>query len=203
MAKSRQDLLKKSKDRRLKLKDANKNLKLSKNWYPTTEEKTHFKRKTKAVRAPRLRKDIQPGQVLIILSGRFRGRRVVFLKSLDSGLLLVTGPYKLNGVPLKRVNQAYVIPTKTKVTLGSLPGLDKVNDEFFTSRVTIKRGTKTADFFEEPQKKRERITETRKNAQSTVDTEVIKAVRAVPQLREYLQNKFALKSGDKPHLMVF
>lgn len=203
MAKSSQELLKKSKARRLRLKDANKQLKTSKAWYPVSEEKQHFKRKTKQVRPARLRKDIQPGQVLILLSGRFRGRRVVFLKSLPSGLLLVTGPYKLNGVPLKRVNQAYVIPTKTKVTLGSLPGLDKVNDDFFTNRVTVKRGTKASDFFEDPKKKAERVTETRRNAQSTVDTEVIKSVRAIPQLREYLQNKFALKSGDKPHLMIF
>ena len=72
------------------------------NWYPADDEKKHHK-KSKP-KTTKLRKGIVPGSVLILLSGRFRGKRVVFLKQLASGLLLITGPYKINGVPLKRVN---------------------------------------------------------------------------------------------------
>ena len=71
-------------------------------YYNPDDVKKHFKRISKVPKATRLNKNIKPGSVLILLTGRFKGRRVVFIKQLKSGLLLVTGPYKVNGIPLKR-----------------------------------------------------------------------------------------------------
>lgn len=86
-------------------------------FYPA--EDVHTPKKSRKVAKPtKLRQAITPGTILILLAGRFRGKRVVFLKQLESGLLLVTGPFKVNGVPLRRVNQAYVIATQTKIELG-------------------------------------------------------------------------------------
>ena len=49
-------------------------------WYPGEDVKTHFKRRQKAPKPTKLRRNVTAGTVLILLSGRFRGRRVVFLK---------------------------------------------------------------------------------------------------------------------------
>lgn len=68
-----------------------------------------------------------------MLSGVSRGRRVVVLKTLKSGNLLVTGPYAINGVPLRRVNPAYVISTSQKV---SLQGVNANIDDTFFKKAT-------------------------------------------------------------------
>ena len=192
--------LAKRKESRKKNAEENKKLLFKKNWYPVSNLKAHFKRAFKAPKASHIAAPFTPGQVVIILSGRFRGRRVVFLKKLESNLLLVTGPYKYNGVPLKRVNAAYVLPTNTKLKIDEEVAKN-VNDKVF-DRVKIER-KKEEDFFEDNEKKKGRITEDKKKLQNEVDTVVKKAVDEVPMMKEYLRNRFALKNGDKPHLMKF
>jgi hypothetical protein len=86
-------------------------------WYPADEEKDHFKRKRNTPRPATPRHSITPGTIAIILTGPHRGRRAVVLKHLPLGRVLLTGPYAINGVPLKRVHSSYLIATQTKVPL--------------------------------------------------------------------------------------
>ena len=48
------------------------------------------------------------------------------------------GPYKLNGCPLRRINQIYVIATKTKIDVSGVNIPERVNDDYFR-RLKLKK----------------------------------------------------------------
>ncbi|KAM7471003.1 hypothetical protein LguiA_009186 [Lonicera macranthoides] len=88
---------------------------------------------------------ITPGTVLKTLAGKFKGKRVVFLKQLTSGLFLVTGPFKINGVPLRWLNQSFMIANSTKVDLSGL-NVDKFDDMYFAKQVEKKKKKGEGEF---------------------------------------------------------
>ena len=121
---------------------------------------TDHRQARKAVRPTKLRASLQPGKVLILLAGRFRGKRVVLLKALSQGVLLVTGPFKVNGVPLRRVNARYVIATSTSVDLKGINEkvLEKASESgYFTKEKKNKKPGEEA-FFKQGEKPQVRWT---------------------------------------------
>ncbi|XP_031125181.1 60S ribosomal protein L6-like [Ipomoea triloba] len=170
-------------------------------FYPADDVKKPLVNKHKPKPA-KLRASITPGTVLIILAGRFKGKRVVFLKQLPSGLLLVTGPFKINGVPLRRVNQAYVIGTSTKVDVCGV-NVDKIDDKYFAKQAEKKKKKTEGEFFESEKEEKNVISQEKKDEQKAVDAALIKAIEAVPDLKAYLGARFSLKAGMKPHELVF
>ncbi|CAK7226172.1 60S ribosomal protein L6 [Sporothrix curviconia] len=172
-------------------------------WYPA-EEDAQAKKVRKAIRPWNPRKSLQPGTILILVAGRFRGKRVVLLKNLDQGVLLVTGPFKINGVPLRRVNAKYVIATSEKVDLA---GVDSKKIEeiaapnYFTADKAKEKAGEEAFFQqgEKPQKKA--VATTRVADQKAIDKALIANIKKVELLGSYLATSFSLRKGDKPHEM--
>jgi large subunit ribosomal protein L6e len=123
------------------------------------------------------------------------------LKALETGLLLVSGPYKINGVPLRRVNQTYVIATSTKVDVSGVD-VSSINDEYF-SRSKDEKKEGEDEFFLGDAPKAAVVSDQRKADQKKVDDALLKAVGATPMLEAYLAAQFTLTSSDQPHKMMF
>merc|ERR1712110_339956 len=168
-------------------------------YYPAEDVKTKLGNHHNTTKLTKLRASITPGTVLILLAGRFKGQRVVFLKQLDSGLLLITGPYEVNGVPLRRVPQSYVIATQTKIDISGVKS-DSVDDALFKKTKTKKK--KDDELFFEKEKESS-IDDSRKALQKEVDAGLVAAIGKTALLKEYLSSKFSLKKGQKPHEMTF
>merc|ERR1712065_43010 len=109
------------------------------------------------------------------------------------GLLLVTGPFKINGVPLRRISQAYVIATSTRVDIKGLVVPEEVNDAYFkkdTSKSHLGRKKATAFFVRRPGSKKGIVPENK--IQNQVASTILAAVKAVPYLSSYLSSRFSL-----------
>jgi len=174
-------------------------------YYPTEERPKKFsvKRKKFSDHPRRFRSTLTPGTVVILVAGKHAGKRVVIVKQLSSGLLLVTGPQKLNGVSLRRVNQIYVIATSTKLDLSSAK-FDNLDDKFF-KRVRSAKKNAEKDIFDS-KKEKPQLSDERRQAQTDVDSAVVNAIKANADsrlLRRYLKSRFQLWNGVLPHKMKF
>jgi len=156
-----------------------------------------------------LRSSITPGTILILLVGPHRGKRVVFLKQLEkSGLLLVTGPLKLNATPLRRVAQAFVIATKTHLDIAGVKIPDHINDDYFKAESKSESGKgKGANIFADSAEKKEHtVSEQRKSDQKQVDATILAAIAKHPEKKffcGYLGSRFCIGKNQYPHKMIF
>lgn len=134
----------------------------------------------------------------------------MFLKQLKSGLLLVSGPFKLNGCPLRRINQNYVIATSTKLDISKVQVADNLNDQFFNRIKAKKSKPSEGEIFEKKEEVRKpaknhktknpknpkitlkndyfffnlmqkyKVTDERKKAQVDIDKQLLAAIKSHP-----------------------
>ncbi|KAI1292028.1 60S ribosomal protein L6 [Halotydeus destructor] len=153
---------------------------------------------------------LQPGRVLIVLAGRHKGKRVVVLKTLASGLILITGPHVINGCPIRRMHQNFVIVTSTKLDLSGLQVPETIDDKYFKKvRLNLKNAkskkAEGGDIFD-TKTEAYKPSEQRKKDQIAVDKQVVEVIRKNADkklLFSYLGSYFQLRNRVYPHALKF
>lgn len=106
----------------------------------------------------------------------------------------------MNGVPLRRLNQAYVIATSKQVNIGGV-SFDDVTDAFFARAKTAAAEGEEAFLTAETATKKVELPADRLAKQSAVDTALVKNLSSTE--RAYLRSKFTLRNNQRPHDMSF
>ena len=99
------------------------------------------------------------------------------------------------------MNQAYVIATSTKVDVSKVD-VSKIDDAFF-ARKAEKTASKDGEAFFAKDPKKTVVSSGVKTETARVGAAVLAAVKATPSLKQYLNAKFTLTRGQKPHQMKF
>jgi len=117
-------------------------------------------------------------------------------------MLLVTGPFKINGVPLRRVNQSFVIATSASVDISGVKVDAKFTDDYFKRAVTKKTKTE-GEFFAEKDDKKQAVKPERVADQKAFDGPIIEAAKKNPTVLAYLKDVFTLHKSMPVHKMKF
>ena len=92
---------------------------------------------------------LQRGDPLSVLNLRKSCSAYCFISTFSPYLL---GPYVVNGCPLRRVDQTYVIATKARVDISDINLPEKLDDSYFRREKKARKSKNEGDMFEKEDK---------------------------------------------------
>ena len=113
---------------------------------------------------------------------------------------------KLNGCPMRRINQIYLLATQTSVNVSGVKVPENINDDYFKrAKASKPKKAEGSDIFTN-KKEEYKPSDQRKADQDSVDKQVLEAMKKHPEaasLKAYMKAIFSLSKGQFPHQMAF
>jgi len=126
------------------------------------------------------RKKFKKGTVLILLGLKFQGKKSILLKITKKGFLVISGPFGINGISLRRINPRFAIPTEIKIDLSNLK-LGFLNDNYFDF---LKKSNKIPSNYQKL-----KLISLHRVRQSVIDRKLKKEIKKNFFLKFYLKSK--------------
>lgn len=168
--------------------------------HPTVTIKTRKGERT--VNVVKVRKSLKPGTICIVLAGPAQGKRVVLLRVLRNGTLVVAGPQSVNGVGLRNINHRYVIATSTVLDVSAVD-VSKFDEAYFSTPKKTKGAKKTErNFLRQGQDIPKDTAELEKDSE-VVDKALAPVVTKDPLLKQYMASRFRVNKHNVPHRVKF
>jgi ribosomal protein L14E/L6E/L27E len=125
-------------------------------------EKIFKKRKNNNVNPKKILRNkpkiiLERGSILILLTKKYLGRKAILLNTTESGLFVISGPYLINGISIRRVNEKYTLYSGAKVNLecknltstriNFIHASFSLNDEYFVAlKKSMNKNFKIQDY---------------------------------------------------------
>lgn len=136
----------------------------------TEAEQKYIERHTPKPRIQR--EDLQCGDLVVILEGGFMGKKAIFVKQADNFTAIIVGIKSVNGVPLVKIDERYLLKLDVSLPLSNLPDIDE------SSAVESKIGES------------ERMEE--ESAADELENAILAAVQKVKFMKAYIAKPFSV-----------
>jgi len=165
--------------------------------------------KTPKYRQLKLRKSLTPGTIGILLRGNHRAKRVVFIRQVDCGLLLVCNP--LTGCPPRTIDHKYFLATKMKLDVSGIKVPEEMTHTYFHNKKAenraFQKALKKSSILggDKPVRKAKELTPEKMAINKKLADQVADLIKAHPDpiFVRYMKALFKLGPRDYPHRMLF
>lgn len=129
------------------------------------------------------RTDLQYGNVVVILEGQFAAKRAIYLGN-EGFNAIVVGPSNLNGVPLMKIDERFLLKTSTILKIQKV----KIEEEIFVSE-------KSFDVEIKPKEA--------SDLEKSIEAEIMKEVQKEKFMKTYLSSEFDFQGIENLEEMNF
>ncbi|ELQ76839.1 60s ribosomal protein L6 [Trachipleistophora hominis] len=149
-------------------------------YYPTDDMPEYIEKilAMKQNKVRKIRKDLVPGMIVVVLEGQYAGSRVVFIKQVEENKAICIGPSSINSIPLFSIDERFLLKTSTILKISDYDLKD------------VKECSMDVNYENEDVETSE--------LEQRIEGDLLKEIAKIKFMRTYLKTPFKAPENDHP-----